>query len=885
VLNRAGKQLGNYRLIHLLGGGSFAEVYLGEHIYFKNQFAVKVLYSRLTKEDLEGFFSEIRSVSRLIHPHIVKVLDFGVEIDTPFLVMDYASNGTLRQRHPVGTLVPPATVVNYVIQIGDALQYAHDLKMIHQDIKPENMLLGQNNEVLLSDFGIASTLFQLTHNMAGTFTYIAPEQINARSLPASDQYALGIVVYEWLSGAPPFYGSFYETTNQHLHVPPPSLREKIPTIPPQVEQVVLTALEKEPQKRFASVRAFAEALTQACASNSSYLSISTYAPPSPISSGDLPTLAIANQPAQVQEQSPVAYTPPMSSGAPIFIDKPAQIQQLVTPIPAASQPFVAPTLIDRSAEAQQSLPPEAQLIHTPSLPTRIASVRVQLQQSWKKPGRNLLLLVLVIFIIAGTLTAYFVLLKKPSPVPLLGNDVGVSKAPDGEYIGISDGTFAFDTNRPDGLLKSEAADKLKAHNISAAKSLWQSALQQESKDAEALIYLENQRVLTSGHAYITLVVGTVLTGSAVGAGREDLQGAYVAQKEFNDGLKLPGGVQIRLLIANSGNLAEYATTVAQQLVQAAQADKTIVGVMGWPFGGSAEKAIAVLAAAHIPMVSPTAYDDFLTGTSLYFFRVVPPGHRQAIIGAQFAEHRFHARKVALFVDPDNTYSKNLAANFEQQFVADGNTVVATEKYTVGQAEMLPGFLQDALRANPDLIYFAGYADDVKTLLAYLPTSGPFANIQVLGGEALYEDYHSGTHGGLQRLHFTASAYSDEWDVLNLSAKKPLFFTEYQQDFNPNKQGVIYIHPNTAAMLSYDATLALLIGSSTALAGGKKNISPSDLQQGLTKISGSHAIQGVSGQVSFGSDGDPVNKVVVLLYLDSNGNVRMESVEGTLLVGT
>src|SRR5262249_52314416 len=148
--------------------------------------------------------------------------------------------------------------------------------------------------------------------------------------------------------------------------------------------------------------------------------------------------------------------------------------------------------------------------------------------------------------------------------------------------------------------------------------------------------------------------------------------------------------------------AEYATSVAQQLVQAAQVDKTILGVMGWPFNASSEKAIAVLDAAHIPMVSPTAYDDSLTGISPYFFRVVPPIHRQAVTGAQYAERALHAKKAALFVDPADTYSKNLAADFEQQFVADRNAIIATEQYTAGQPGMLPGLLQDALKTNPNL---------------------------------------------------------------------------------------------------------------------------------------------------------------------------------------
>ena len=181
MVDLVGKQLGNYRLLRMLGHGGFAEVYLGNHIYLKTQAAIKVLHTQLTKAELELFLNEARIIARLIHPHIVRVLEFGVEGNIPFLVMDYASNGTLRQRHPKDTILPLTSILSYLKQISPALQYAHDQKLIHRDIKPENMLLGSNNEVLLSDFGIAliaqSSRSQSTKEMAGTAAYMAPEQI------------------------------------------------------------------------------------------------------------------------------------------------------------------------------------------------------------------------------------------------------------------------------------------------------------------------------------------------------------------------------------------------------------------------------------------------------------------------------------------------------------------------------------------------------------------------------------------------------------------------------------------------------------------------------------------------------------------------------------
>ena len=261
------QQLGNYRVMRHLGRGGFADVYLGVHVHLKTQAAIKVLHTELTSSDVEKFRAEARTIARLEHPHIVRVLDFGIDGSTPFLVMTYAPNGTLRQRYPGGTNLPLDIVVSYVRQLAEALQYAHQHRLIHRDIKPENMLLGRHNEVLLSDFGFAliaqSSLSQQREALAGTIAYMAPEQLQGQPSSASDQYSLGVVVYEWLTGTRPFQGTSLEIATQHMLEPPPSLRARNPAIPAEIEEVVLTALAKDPLQRFARVQAFATALEQA----------------------------------------------------------------------------------------------------------------------------------------------------------------------------------------------------------------------------------------------------------------------------------------------------------------------------------------------------------------------------------------------------------------------------------------------------------------------------------------------------------------------------------------------------------------------------------------------------------------------------------------------
>ena len=267
MADRVGQQLGEYRLIRLLGKGGFAEVYLGEHMYLGSLAAIKVLRARLAQDEMDEFLTEARTIARLNHPHIVRVLDFGVDAGTPYLVMQYAPGGTLRSRYPRGSMLPVETVLPYARQVADALHYAHEQKLIHRDVKPENILLGEQGSVLLSDFGIAtiahSSRSQSQQEVAGTVNYIAPEQLQGYPRPASDQYALGVVVYEWLTGERPFQGNFSEVASQHLLASPPPLRERIPALSPLVEQVVLTALAKDPKRRFARAQAFATALEQA----------------------------------------------------------------------------------------------------------------------------------------------------------------------------------------------------------------------------------------------------------------------------------------------------------------------------------------------------------------------------------------------------------------------------------------------------------------------------------------------------------------------------------------------------------------------------------------------------------------------------------------------
>src|SRR5258708_5177053 len=216
MIDLVGHQLGNYRVLRLLGRGGFANVYLGEQVHLKNNAALKVVRAAFTEEQSAALLQEARILVSLRHPHIVRVRDFAVEAGTAYLVLEYAPGGTLRTLCPRGTRLPLATMLRVVKQVVSALQYAHDQGLIHRDVKPENLLLGPQGEILLSDF--------------------CP---------------------------PPFQGTPVTVAMQQLSPPPPALRPQLPDLSPAVDEVVLRALAIEPEQRFACVHDLGTALERA----------------------------------------------------------------------------------------------------------------------------------------------------------------------------------------------------------------------------------------------------------------------------------------------------------------------------------------------------------------------------------------------------------------------------------------------------------------------------------------------------------------------------------------------------------------------------------------------------------------------------------------------
>lgn len=261
----AGHRIGGYYLTRLLGEGSYGKVYLGER-HRSPSVAVKILINRPSSLEVHSYQKEAQIHRHFDHPHIVPAYDFGISGDIPYIIMGYAPGGSLYQQYKRGTRLPLQTVVEYVRQIASALQYAHDRRIIHRDVKPGNILLGENNELLLSDFGVATiahrTISLSTQKFSGTFEYAAPEQLQGKPRPASDQYALGIITYEWLTGELPFDGEPGEIVMGQMSKRPPSLRSSCPDIPSVIEESIMATLKKNHRLRFANVQDFADDLEE-----------------------------------------------------------------------------------------------------------------------------------------------------------------------------------------------------------------------------------------------------------------------------------------------------------------------------------------------------------------------------------------------------------------------------------------------------------------------------------------------------------------------------------------------------------------------------------------------------------------------------------------------
>lgn len=265
-----GQNLGRYHIIEPLGQGGMASVYKAYDTSLERNVAIKIIRADMEEgnegEFLKRFQREARALAQLDHPYILKVLDYGEQDGVPYLVMPFVPSGTLKEK--MGTAMPYQQAAALLAPIARALEYAHEQKIIHRDVKPANILMSHSGAPLLSDFGIAKIIAgsgstQLTAAGVGIGTpdYMAPEQWMGAADPGTDIYSLGVVFYEMVTGHRPYTADTPAAVMiKHLRDPLPRPNTFVHNLPDVVEQVLFKALAKEPKSRYQSMAAFAAAL-------------------------------------------------------------------------------------------------------------------------------------------------------------------------------------------------------------------------------------------------------------------------------------------------------------------------------------------------------------------------------------------------------------------------------------------------------------------------------------------------------------------------------------------------------------------------------------------------------------------------------------------------
>ena len=262
---------GRYELVELIGRGGMSTVWKAEDRLLDRTVAIKVLHEQLTQDEeyVERFRREARSVAQLSHPNIVTVIDRGEDEGSQYIVFEYVAGENLTQLIERSGPLPVRDALLLTLQMARALSFAHDRGLIHRDVKPQNVLLNEDGQAKMTDFGIARSVdvegVTITGTVLGTSEYIAPEQARGQRVDAlTDVYSVGVVLYELLTGSVPFHGeNFVAIALRHVNEPAPSVLERRPDCAPRVGLAVERAMAKRPEDRFASMEEFCAEL-EAC---------------------------------------------------------------------------------------------------------------------------------------------------------------------------------------------------------------------------------------------------------------------------------------------------------------------------------------------------------------------------------------------------------------------------------------------------------------------------------------------------------------------------------------------------------------------------------------------------------------------------------------------
>lgn len=353
-----GLEIGSYKLVSKIGEGGMGEVYLAEHNLLKRKAAVKLLLEEFNDEEVvvKRFINEARATSKLIHPGIVQIYDFGKTADgKTYMIMEFLEGETLSQRIRNRGKLPIPEAVNLTRQMAEALAVAHGHSVVHRDLKPDNVFLVADvtapggTRVKILDFGIAKMLDPsisaprtATGSVLGTPVYMAPEQCSGLKVDLrADLYALGGVFFHLLCGRPPFNVSgIGELLGAHLYSPPPVPSTLVKEIGPSLDAVVLKLLAKKPDERFANTMEFITALDAA-----------------PVGS----STAATSEPAAPEEVPPATSGPEAATMIGSAKARPASPAETPVPEPKPEAVVTAPSKLSAPAPPPVETPPKKEI--------------------------------------------------------------------------------------------------------------------------------------------------------------------------------------------------------------------------------------------------------------------------------------------------------------------------------------------------------------------------------------------------------------------------------------------------------------------------------------------------------------------------------------------
>lgn len=752
------------------------------------------------------------------HPGFPRVIDVFSEQDDYFIVLQHIEGDSLATvLKQQGGALPERMVAEFGRQLCEMLSILarHQPPIVHGSISPETIIVSRDrSRVSLIQVPLLppkEPVMSMTNAASG---YRAPEQARGNIEPSSDLYVVAVTLHYAVTG--------YDPSERMTFFHPPARRLN-PTVTPRMEAILAQQLRLSVAQRYA-------------------------------------------RPSDMQKD----------------------LSALITSYRNDSDRLVAPTTAPLGLDS------------------------IQLRQR----SRNRSLLDIGIFAAVGIIILFGFLLvslrpfagTSATPASPTPNVTATSLARQQaelalemqtyqkKGIGISDGRFAFDiyAGRNDINEKKLAAQAIQHNDLSSAVELLRKATTEDPIDGEAQIYNEDVHLLQSGAPDVTIVLGLPIDGSDadLSIDRNDMESAFLVQHKVNVDNLLPGGLKLRILVDSSGAKNDDVGTVAQFIANRVKSGNLdhIIAVVGWPYSTQTINARDIIASVHVPLISQSASSVTLTGSSPYFFRVNPPDDQQGKTLGDLAVSQLGDKTILVLRDKTDSYSVSLADAFIADVKAhNGIAINNPDDYfsetntTVAQYQRV---VADAVGNRVNLIFIAGLDVDAVRLAvavgnAYRANPTPYlGSLRILGGDAVDTGLLLGQVNGpdaqlalqfpqdVQRLIFTAFGHPDEWSFLKIPQnQQPSFLGDWSKTYQSSS--VTAPAPGNDAILTYDA-FCVIVRASSLVHG---SLTGQAIRDALASL-GTGTLppyQGVSGQIHFDANGNPVDKAIVVLQVeDRNG---------------